>query len=116
MKKIKILLTMMAMGNFGIVFSALADNSNSSSSLDLPNPVGCSNGICVTTKIINFIFVLAAPICAIMVLWGGFKMMTSSGNPEKFSSGKKTLLYAAVGFVVVLLANSVVSIIGSIFK
>jgi hypothetical protein len=51
-----------------------------------------------------------------MVLWGGFKMMTSSGDPEKFSSGKKTLLYAAVGFVVVLLANSVVSIIGSIFK
>jgi hypothetical protein len=111
MRKIKILLTMIAMGNFGIVFSALADNS-----IDLPPPLGCLDGICVTTKIINFIFTISAPICAIMVLWGGFKMMTSSGDPEKFSSGKKTLLYAAVGFVVVLLANSVVSIIGSIFE
>lgn len=111
MKKIKIFLLLFITGGFGVFSNVFAKNE-----LDLPNPLGCNDGICVTTKIINFIFIIAAPICAIMVLWGGFKMMTSSGDPEKFSSGKKTLLYAAIGFVVVLLANSAVSIIGSIFK
>jgi hypothetical protein len=51
-----------------------------------------------------------------MVLWGGFQMMTSAGDPEKFSTGRKTIVYAAVGFFVVLLANSVATVIQSIFK
>jgi hypothetical protein len=42
-------------------------------------------------------------------------MITARGNPEKFSEGKKTLLYAAVGFVVVIFASSVAPLIKSIF-
>jgi len=87
--------------------------------LSLPNPLTSCNGgtimTCVVTPITNFLLMLATPICAIMVLWGGFEMMTSGGDPEKFSTGRSTVLYAAVGFVVVLLANGVAQIINTIF-
>ena len=115
MKKIKNFLWMFVGGVFGVCANVFAQ-TGSFGSIDLPDPLMCADASCVVTKVINFVFVLAAPICAIMVLWGGFQMMTSAGDPEKFSTGRKTIVYAAVGFFVVLLANSVATVIQSIFK
>jgi len=113
MKKIKNLWLVFICGIFGVYTSASAQ------ALTLPNPLtNCSGGTimtCVVTPITNFLLMLATPICAIMVLWGGFEMMTSGGDPEKFSTGRSTVIYAAVGFIVVLLANSVAQIINTIF-
>jgi hypothetical protein len=114
MKKIRNVWWMFIVGVFGMSASVFADGGGSA--ISLPNPLSCGDTGCVVTKIINFIFMLATPICAIMVLWGGFEMMTAAGDPEKFSTGRNTILYAAIGFVVVLLANSATSIIGSIFQ
>ena len=90
--------------------------------INLPNPLGgCSKSpaeggglLCVAGNIIDALFKISIPIVAIMVLVGGFQIMTAGGNAEKISSGRKTILYAAVGFVIVLLAESVVSIIQSV--
>ena len=118
MKKIRNLLWILIGGVFGVCANVFAQDTSGSGPISLPNPLGgnCNDATCVVTKIINFISVLAVPICAIMVLWGGFTLMTSSGDPEKVKTGQNTILYAAVGFVVVLLANSVTTLIQSIFK
>jgi len=82
----------------------------------LSNPLGQSATFQTVLNGFNaFLLAIAAPICGIMVVWGGFQMITARGNPEKFSEGKKTLLYAAVGFVVIIFASSVVPLIQSIF-
>lgn len=111
MKKAKNLLVVFIGGIFGACTSVFAADS-----ISLPNPLGTTDATGVVTKIINFIFVLATPIFALMVLWGGFNIMTSAGDPEKFKTGTNTIIYAAVGFIVVLLANSVAPVIQSIFK
>lgn len=117
MEKIRNLWWMFIVGVFGVYTGVFAQSGGGSGSISLPNPLGnCNDASCVATKIINFIFMLAAPICAIMVLWGGFEIMTSEGDPEKFKTGRNTIFYATVGFVVVLLANSVATIINSIFQ
>ncbi len=70
----------------------------------------------VANSVAGFLFYdIAAPLTSIMVLVGGFQMMTAAGDPEKFSKGKKTLTYAAVGFVIVLIAGGITSLIKSIF-
>ena len=85
--------------------------------ITLQNPLGsnCNDLTCPLTAITNFLFTIAIPLCGILILVGGFQMMTAAGNPEKFSTGKKTLLYAVIGFVVILLAGSVAALIRSIF-
>jgi hypothetical protein len=87
-------------------------------SITLQNPLGtsCNDLSCPATAVINFLFTIAIPLCGIMVLVGGFQMMTAAGNPEKFGKGKKTILYAVIGFVVILLAGSVAALIQSVFK
>jgi len=87
----------------------------STTGINLVNPLSCSDLVCVAQNIVNFLWLLAIPLCTIMMLIGGFQMMTAAGNPEQFSNGSKTLQYAAIGFVVVLLAGGLVTFIKSLF-
>ncbi|MDP2598449.1 MAG: pilin [Candidatus Liptonbacteria bacterium] len=81
------------------------------------NPGGLNDPLCgltlsqVVQNITAGIAVIVAPIATIMVIYGGFQMITAAGDPEKFGRGRKTLLYAAIGVVVTIIANQVVQII-----
>lgn len=83
----------------------------------LTNPLGPGCGFaCLVGKVADFLLKVAVPLAAIMVLVGGFQMITAAGNPEQFSKGKKTLLYAAIGLVVVLAANGIESLIRDVLR
>jgi len=83
--------------------------------ITLVNPLSCTGGTspvqCVTTSIIDGLFKISIPIVAIMVLVGAFQIMTAAGNSEKVTKGRTTILYAVVGFAIVLLAESVAVIL-----
>lgn len=49
-----------------------------------------------------------------MIIWGAIQMITAAGSPEKFSDGKKTILYTVIGYVIILIGYGVVSIIKAI--
>lgn len=53
---------------------------------------------------------VAAVLCVLFIIFGGYYYMTSSGNPEKPERAKKTLRNAFIGFVVVLGAGALVAI------
>ncbi len=53
---------------------------------------------------------IAAVLCVLFIVFGGYYYMTSAGNPEKLERAKKTLRNAFIGFVVVLSAGSLVAI------
>jgi hypothetical protein len=82
--------------------------------ITLPNPLSANDFTTVVGQVINFLYLVAVPLTAIMALVGGFQMITSSGNPEQFSKGRKTLMYAVIGFAVVIISGGVVSIIKNI--
>lgn len=81
------------------------------------SPLGtCGKLDCILVKILDFVFYLAIPLTSIMVLWGGFQILTAAGNPEKVKTGGKTVLYAAVGFAVVILSKAVAFLITDIIS
>lgn len=69
----------------------------------------------IVGKIADFLLLIGAPIAALMALYAAFQMITAGGNSEKFKSGMKTLLYAAIGFVVLLMAEGIANVIQKIF-
>ncbi len=79
--------------------------------LDPQNTGKCADILCPMQAVINFLFTIAIPLCGIMVLVGGFQMLTAAGDPTKFSNGRKTILYAVVGFAVILVAGGVATLI-----
>ena len=91
-------------------------SSGGSSQVTLFDPLQGQGFSAILASVVNFLVVdIAIPLTSIMVLVGAFQMITYSGDPEKYGKGRKTLLWAAIGFVVSLVATSVVTLIRGIF-
>lgn len=82
----------------------------------LTNPIGGRNLLQVIADFGNALILVAAPLVAILVTIGALQMLTAAGNSEKFAKGKQTLMYAVIGFGIVLLAQGITAIIRQIFQ
>jgi hypothetical protein len=101
--------------------AAFAQVQNASNPIPLCDPLGtnCQQGtetfLSVLNNVAGFLFTdIAIPLATIMVLVGAFQFMTGGGDPEKISRARKTILYAAIGFAIALIASGVSSIIKSV--
>jgi len=63
------------------------------------------------TQIVNYVLFLLGLIATIMVIYGGFLYITSGGDDSGAEKGKKILMYAAIGLIVVLIAYALVNTI-----
>lgn len=96
---------------------ALMSSPGGSGGFTLSNPLDpCKDLSCIALAIIKALFLISIPIVSIMVLVGGFQILTAGGDPEKFKTGRKTIIYAVVGFAIILIAGGVVSIIQSLIN
>lgn len=68
----------------------------------IAGPGGLVNDI---TKVVS---VLAGIAAVVMIMVGGFKYITSSGDSGKIQEAKKTILWSAIGLVVIVLARSII--------
>lgn len=73
--------------------------------ISITNPLGSKDFPELIGKITTGLIAISAPIVAVLVLVGGFQIMTSQGNTEKVEGGRKTITYAMVGFGIILLAK-----------
>ncbi|MFA7654281.1 MAG: hypothetical protein WCX97_04570 [Candidatus Magasanikbacteria bacterium] len=72
-------------------------------SVKLENPLGTiTQPAGLVGKAINGIIGIMGAVTLIMFVLGGFKWLTSAGNAERIKSGTNTMLWAAVGVVIVL--------------
>ena len=79
---------------------------------ELPNPSKVTSIVDLLNTIINVLtYYIAAPVATLMVIIGAFQMLSAGGDPEKFSTGKKTITYALIGFGVLLIADVIIAII-----
>lgn len=63
----------------------------------------------------NLLIPLAAIILLIVLMWGGFSLVTSRGDPEKLKSARARITAGIIGFVLLLLAYVLVRVIAYIF-
>lgn len=59
-------------------------------------------------NIVNIISVIVGVISVIMIIFGGFRYITSGGDSGKVGNAKNTILYALIGLVIVALAQFIV--------
>lgn len=60
------------------------------------------------TSVVNIFSAIVGVIAVIMIVYGGFKYITSGGDSGKISSAQQTIIYAIVGLVIVALAQIIV--------
>jgi len=70
---------------------------------------GTINDIIAT--VINIFSVVVGVVAVIMIIIGGLKYVTSSGDSSNVTSAKNTILYAIVGLIIVALAQIIVKFV-----
>lgn len=80
--------------------------------VNIDNPLnGISDISILIDKIIDFLFGIAILVTPIIIVYAGFVFITSAGNEEKIKTAQKVLIWALIGFAIVLIAKSVPAII-----
>ena len=85
--------------------------SGGTGGVELKNPLGTTSFIQIINNILNYFIYISVPILALMILVGGFQILTARDNPEKITKGKTTIMYAVIGFVIVLISKGVALIL-----
>jgi uncharacterized membrane protein YidH (DUF202 family) len=65
----------------------------------------------IITTIINAFSIIVGVVSVIMIIYGGFRYITSGGDSGNVSSAKNTIIYAVIGLVVVALAQFIVQFV-----
>jgi hypothetical protein len=77
-----------------------------------PSIGGLSNFIWrIVLNVIEIVLQIIGFAATIMIIVGGFRFLTSAGNPSGVEAGKKTLTNAIIGLVIALAAIAIVNII-----
>ena len=58
--------------------------------------------------VVNILSIVVGIVAVIMIIYGGFRYITSGGESGNVQSAKNTLLFAIVGLVIVALAQVIV--------
>ena len=62
----------------------------------------------LATEIVNIFTVVVGAASIFMIIYGGFRYITSGGSSERVGSAKNTIIYAIVGLVIVGIAQTLV--------
>ena len=62
-------------------------------------------------NIINAIIVILGIVAVIVIIVGGVQYMTSNGDAGKVQKAKNTILYAAIGLIICVLAAAIVNFV-----
>lgn len=63
------------------------------------------------TRVAQLIAVVVGIASVIMIIIGGFKYITSSGDPSNVKSAKDTILFAIVGLLIAVCTQSIVLLV-----
>lgn len=82
-------------------------------------PIGCQNpescGTCEFVELINnvvrFLILIASFIATLLIIYGGFKLVTSGGNVSAKQSAKSIVVNTLIGYVIILAAFLIVNTI-----
>lgn len=82
------------------------------------NPKGIATGndlLGSIITVITYFLALAAVTAVIFIILGGVKYITSQGESDAMEEGKKTVLYAVIGLIIIALAAVLVRWTTAIF-
>lgn len=66
--------------------------------------------------LINFLFPIAGLLLLLYLIYGGYKMMVSAGDPKAAQSARSVITTAMIGFVIIFVSYWLVRIIGQILN
>lgn len=77
----------------------------------LTDPLGNKTFLELVQKIIGYLIMLGAPILVLMILYGAFLILTAREDPKKVADGKHAILWASIGYAIIICSWGIIYII-----
>lgn len=68
----------------------------------------------VFQNIILGAFLFAGIVAVILIIYSGIRFITSGGDPKQVEGARKTMTYAIIGFIVILLSFAILNLISTV--
>ncbi len=65
----------------------------------------------IVTTAINIFSIIVGIVSVVMIIYGGFKYITSGGDSGNVTSAKNTIVFAVIGLIIVALAQFIVQFV-----
>lgn len=69
----------------------------------------------VTANVIDILIRISGLLAVAFIIYGGFRYMTSQGEPEGLQVAKNIITYSVIGLVVAILASTIVGFVAGRF-
>lgn len=66
-------------------------------------------------RLLPYLFTLGGLILFVMILWGGFEMLTGAANPKSQEAGKQRITAAVIGFLLLFSSYWLAQIVQAVF-
>lgn len=100
---------LLATGSWLLPFAAYADDGT----VELTNPLGVNDPKVLIFRILRYSLGFLGILALVMIIYGGFLILTSGGNADMIKKAKGTIIWAAVGMAIVLSSWQILSFIFS---
>lgn len=70
---------------------------------------GQGNARQLVLTIVNFFLTFLGLLAVIMIIYGGFLYVSAAGKEDKIETGKKIIMYAVIGIIIILLSFAIVN-------
>ncbi len=69
----------------------------------------------IVLAVTEMVIYVAGVVALVMIMWGGFRFITSQGSPDTTKEARNTVLYAIIGLIVSISARAIINIVEGIF-
>jgi len=91
--------------------SALSSSGSSGGNIEIPNPLKTKSIAELIDRIVNYIIGIATVIFPLIIIYGAFQLLTTGGDMEKVITARKTILYAVIGYILILISKGITMIV-----
>lgn len=82
-------------------------------SIEIKNPLKIENIAELIERVMAFLFWLGVVLLPLFLFIGAFYLVTSGGNKERISKGKRIIVYATVGYLLLIGAKAIIGLVFS---
>jgi hypothetical protein len=94
-------------GDVNTGLTRLGSDANLNGSTGIFNPQ--DSVVTIIGKVVKILLFVSGAITVLFVIIGGFMYVTSAGNEEQATKGRKTVTYALIGIIIIILSYVIVT-------
>ena len=91
--------------------SAISSGNTSGGSIEIVNPLKTKSIAELIDRIVNYIIGIATLIFPLIIIYGAWQFLSTGGDMEKVTTARKTISYAIIGYILILLSKGITMIV-----